>query len=335
MQAVSHSRFGPPEEVLELVDEPLPAPGANEVSIRVEATPIHTGDLHNIAGDKTMLRTVTRGEQPEVELPQIPGIDGIGRITAVGESVTDFTPGQRVYLPIQCGSWRDEINADAAAIFQAPEGDPVQLSLIINALTADCALQDLADPEHWFLQNSANSNVGRILIVLAKRRGYRTVNIVRRESLVDELKALGADIVLLDSPDIADRVHAATDGAPIPVGLDGIGGDATGRLAECVSDRGTVLNMGLMSGKDVTIPNWLLLYKQVSITGFYAGYNLSERGMDERRNMVAELSGLISEGVLQAKIAATYKLSEFREAVMHAQRAGSARDGKIVFDLTQ
>ena len=336
MQAVQQVRFGPPAEVLELVDQQLPPLGDNEVAIAVEATPIHAGDLANIAGEKTMIRTVTPGEELVTKLPQVPGIEGVGRITAVGPEVRRFAPGDRVYLPLQCGSWREVVHGDADSIFPAPQGDPIQLSLIINAFTADIALQDLAPlkPGDWFVQNSANSNVGRVLITLAQRRGFKTLNIVRRQSLVDELLELGADVVLVDGPDLAARVTEATGGAPLPVGLDGIGGEATGALAACLDDEASVYNMGHMSSLSCQVPSWVLLYKQVKICGYYAGYNMTARTPQQRAAMIEELAGLISSGVLKAKIAATYPLTEFRQAVTHALQDGVNRDGKIVFDLT-
>jgi trans-2-enoyl-CoA reductase len=336
MHAVQQDRFGPPAEVLQLVEQELPPLGEKEVAIAVEATPIHTGDLANISGEKTMIRTVTPGEELVTELPQVPGIEGVGRITALGAGVREFAVGDRVYLPLQCGSWREVVHGDASSIFPAPEGDPIQLSLIINAFTADIALQDLAPLKQgdWFVQNSANSNVGRVLITLAHRRGFRTVNIVRRQALVDELLELGADVVLVDGPDLAARVADATDGAPLPVGLDGIGGEATGQLAACLADEASVYNMGHMSALSCQMPSWVLLYKQVKLCGYYAGYNMSARNPQQQRAMIVELADLISRGVLKAKIAATYPLAEFRQAVTHAQQDGISRDGKIVFDLT-
>ena len=335
MQLVQHNRFGPPPEVLEFSVSELPPPADDELTIAVEATPIHAGDLQNIAGEKTMFRTVTPGETLNVELPQVPGIEGIGRVKAKGGAVSEFDLGDRVYLPFQCGSWRSEVNAKAADVFPAPEGDPVHLCLIINALTAEVALQDLGPVQEgeWFVQNSANSNVGRDLIVLAKRHGIKTLNIVRRESLVAELTELGADVVLVDGPGLPQRVRDATAGAQLAVGLDGIGGAASGRLAECLSDQASVFNMGSMSGEDSRMPNWVLLYKQVALRGFYAGFNLTARSAEQRRDMVAELADLISHGVLRAKIAATYPLTACKEAAAHAMKSGAERDGKVVFDL--
>ena len=344
MKALIHNRFGPPEDALELVDLPDETPGSGEVLIRVEATPIHAGDLKNIAGEKTMIRNVETGEVRDIEgqgdmavsFPQVPGIEGVGRVVEIGPDVGGVAVGDRVFLPLQCGSWREQVVAEAARLIPAPEGDAAQLALMVNAFTADFALRDLAPlgPGDWFVQNSANSNVGRVLIALARLRGIKTANIVRRAALVDELKALGADVVLMDGDDLPARLHAATDGAPLTIGLDGVAGNATGRLAECLSNGATVANFGLMSGEPCKIEPWILHYKRTLVRGYYAGFNLMERSFDEQKAIIVELADLIAAGKIGARIAATYPLENYREAVSHAAREGTAREGKLVFDLT-
>lgn len=68
-------------------------------------------------------------------------------------------------------------------------------------------------PGDWVIQNSANSGVGSYAVQLARLRGYKTVNIVRRESAVAGVQAQGADVELVDGDDLAGRVKAATGGA--------------------------------------------------------------------------------------------------------------------------
>ena len=110
----------------------------------------------------------------------------------------------------------------------------------INPPTAQLMLSDFVDlkPGDWVIQNVANSAVGRLLIVLARQRGLHTVNVVRRAELEGELKTLGADIVVVDGDDLAQRVVAATGDARIMLGVEAIGGAATGRLVESVSKIG-------------------------------------------------------------------------------------------------
>src|SRR4029453_7254083 len=99
------------------------------------------------------------------------------------------------------------------------------------------------------IQNVAHSAVGGLLIVLAKQRGLRTVNVVRRPDLAAELKTLGADVVIVDSSDLARQVGEATADARIMLGVEAIGGAATGRLADCLATDGTVVHYGSMSGR--------------------------------------------------------------------------------------
>src|SRR5258708_38136495 len=105
--------------------------------------------------------------------------------------------------------------------------------LRINPATAQLLLEDHVSvaPGDWVIQNVANSAVGRHLIVLAKGRGLRTVNVVRRDDVADELRELGANVVLTDGPDLAERVHAAVGGAAIRLGIDAVSGGATKRIA--------------------------------------------------------------------------------------------------------
>lgn len=335
MRVLQHASFGDPAEVLEILEGPVPEPGPGELVVALEAASIHAGDLKNIAGEKTMLRNVEQGgDNLGVDLPQVPGIEGVGRVIAADAAVGRYSVGDRVLLPWQSGSWRTHICLPEDGFMPAPDaGSAVQLALMVNAFTAYFALSDLADLKagDWFVQNAANSNVGRVLIRLARERGVRTLNIVRRPEVVDELKAAGADLVLLDGPDLPERVRAAVAGARLMIGLDSISGDATARLAACLTDGGTVANMGTMSGAPCHMPMWILHYKRVALIGYYAGHNIAARSKEEQATIISWLSERIAQGDLGAKIAGEYRLDDYRDAVRHAARSGEARDGKVVF----
>ena len=84
----------------------------------------------------------------------------------------------------------------------------------------------------------------------AKTRGLKTVNIVRRPELVAELEAIGGDVVVIDSPDVPDRIKAAVGQAELRLALDGVGGQATGVLAATLSPHGTLVSFAAMSETD-------------------------------------------------------------------------------------
>ncbi|MCH8110441.1 MAG: zinc-dependent alcohol dehydrogenase family protein [Proteobacteria bacterium] len=323
MKVAQYSTHGRPAEVVTLVDQDTGEPGPGELVIDVEAAPVHIADLKNLAGEPGF----------RVPLPATPGYEGIGRISVIGSGVTDFAIGDRVFLPIRCGAWREQIRVAAAEVFPAPEGDAVQLSLLsINAPTAELILRDFGDLKagDWVIQNAANSNCGTYLIKLADMRGIKTVNVVRRESLIAELKSYGADVVLVDGPDLATRVKQESGGADIRLGIDAVCGDATTRIGECLADGGTILAYGLLSGEPCKIPSALLFFHDIRLRGFFMSRQLLKRSRAEQLELYAGLAHLIADGTLRARIAGTYPLEEVAQAVAHAGKVGDERPGKII-----
>ena len=121
--------------------------------------------------------------------------------------------------------------------------------LAVNPPTAHLLLASIVDlePGEWVIQNAASSAVGRYVIQLAKARGLRTVNVVRRDGLAESLQALGADVVEVDDEDLAERVVAATDVATIRLALDATAGSSTMRLAACAANGATIVNYGALT----------------------------------------------------------------------------------------
>lgn len=105
-------------------------------------------------------------------------------------------------LPRGSGTWASHIVAVAAQLQPLPnEADPLQLSMMtINPPTAALLLSEFGSlqPGEWVIQNAANSAVGFYLVQLARYRGYRTVNVVRREDAAEVVRETGGNVVLLD-----------------------------------------------------------------------------------------------------------------------------------------
>jgi NADPH:quinone reductase-like Zn-dependent oxidoreductase len=161
-------------------------------------------------------------------------------------------------------------------------------------------------------------------------RGVRTVNVVRRAESVAELVALGGDVVLVDGPDLADRVAAATGGSKLRLGIDAIAGDGTQRIAECVCDGGRIVCYGAMSQQACRLDFYFMLFRDVSLCGFSTTRQLQRRTPQQQRELYAWLAELIANGTLEARIAAEYELADGVEAFEHALRVGGDRPGKIL-----
>src|SRR5712691_2124986 len=217
MRAIQIEAFGNPAEVVKAVDVPdVGAPAAGEVVIALEASPINQYDLLMIAGGY--------GYRPR--LPAIMGTEGVGRVIAVGAGVKHLKEGDRTLVPFLHPSWAERIKTDAPWLRPLPPGDINQFAMMgVNPPTAYLLLTDIVKLPRgsWVIQNGANSGVGRATVAIAQALGLRTVNVVRRDEVVAELKALGGDVVVVDGPDLAKRVAMDTENAPIALALDGVG----------------------------------------------------------------------------------------------------------------
>ncbi len=325
IKAIVYEAHGKPEEVLRLEELELPAVGAHETLVRVVAAPINPADLNQIEG-KYPIR---------FPLPATPGFEGAGIVEAVGAEVRELAVGAQVILPHDLGTWREKAMVTADKLTVVPNDiAPEQAAMLkINPITAWRLLHDFVRLEKgdWIIQNAANSAVGRAVIALARELGWRTVNVVRRAELIEELRATGGDVVLLDNDELRGAVAKATEGAPIRLGLNQVGGESALRLAKVVAAEATIVTIGAMSLRPLTMPNGLLIFKNLHFTGFWVNKWYEQASADERRETFASLIDLARRGLLETKVERAYSLGEFREAVA---RAGEGkREGKILFRM--
>lgn len=322
MKQVQIGAYGQPEIVAECVDAPdVGAPGPGEIVFDVLAFPINPADLSFCRGNYRLTP----------QLPATPGAECVGRVAAVGSGVADIRVGDLV-SNMQRENWTQRRRIAAEHAIPLPAGlDLAQAAMLrINPATAQLLLEDhvALHPGDWVIQDVANSAVGRHLIVLAKARGVRTVNVVRRDHVSAELKSLGADVVLTDGPDLPERARAAIGDAPIRLGIDAVSGAACRRIADCVGDAGVLVNYGSMSGEDPQISRNALNVRGVTITGFNLGRGLAKRSTAAVRALYAELATKLRDGTLRAPVEATYTIDQIKAALAHAQRGG--RDGKVL-----
>lgn len=328
MRVAQVSRFGKPEEVIEVVEQPAPdAPGAGEVLVQTEFFPINPADVLNLEG--------RYGATPP-QLPMIPGAEGVGRVTKVGAGVAHLKPGDRVLLPGP-GAWRECALGKAAGMFALPAGvDPKQLAMLrVNPPTAYLLLHRYVAPQagHWVIQNAANSGVGHLLIKLACEAGMKTVNVVRREELVAPLRAHGGDVVLVDGADLDARVREAIGGGTLALGIDAVGGVATQRLARCVADGGTVVNYGALSAQACVVDHRELIFRGVSLTGFWLRRWFAQTPPADIAALYRRLADKLADGTLAVDVEKVYPLRQLKEAVAHAVRGG--RGGKILVSCAE
>ena len=151
-------------------------PAAGEIVFDVLAFPINPADISFCRGNYRL----------RPPLPATPGAECVGRVAAVGAGVGDIRPGDLV-IHMQRENWVQRRRIAAADAIPLPAGlDLAQAAMLrINPATALLLLEDhvALKPGDWVIQDVANSAVGRHLIVLAKAKGVRTVNVVRRDDV--------------------------------------------------------------------------------------------------------------------------------------------------------
>lgn len=322
MRALMHNKFGDPSEVLTIENIPAADPGAGEVRVRMLLSPIHNHDLWTIRG--------TYGFKPE--LPARAGTEAVGVIDSLGDGVTGLEVGQRVATGGTFGVWAEYFIAKAQALIPLTDdvSDEVGAQLVSMPFSAISLLDSLNLSEgDWFVQNAANGTVGRLLAQLARARGINVIGLVRRSAGIDELAAQGiTNIVATDTDDWAAQVRAIAGDAPLVVGVDSVGGRASGEVLSLLAENATLIVFGAMQSPVMEIGSGDIIFKQATVRGFWGSKVSTSMPAQKRGALLGELVGYVSKGVLTLPVEATYSFEDARTAAKANFIPG--RTGKIM-----
>lgn len=130
--------------------------------------------------------------------------------------------------------------------------------------------------------------------------------------------------MLVDGPDLGVRVRDAIGGGTLALGMDAIGGSAMQRIGRCVSDGGTVLNYGVLSGESPMMGARELVFGDARLRGFWLRRWFSETPPAEVAALYHALAARLADGTLER----VYPFTRLKEALAHAARGG--RSGKIL-----
>jgi NADPH:quinone reductase-like Zn-dependent oxidoreductase len=314
---------GKPVEVLEMEIDSLllQAPEPGNVLVRLLAAPINPADLNTIEG--------TYGVKPA--LPATPGIEGCG-VVEISNSA-DFVEGDRVIFLCRASTWASHATVPAGNLFKLPPAiDPIQAAMLkVNPATAWRLLHAFGTLEEgaWIVQNVGNSAVGRCVIQLARDLGIRTISFVRRAELADELRTLGADHVLTDDD---GGVSAAKDilcGANAALAFNAVGGESALRLMKLLRESGSHITYGAMGRKPVTIPNGLLIFRDIQVRGLWVSRWIENAPMEEIRSVYQHLAARVTAGKIVQTVDSIFPLENFQEAL--ARLDAPERSGKVLF----
>jgi len=344
-----------------------PSLPSSSVLLRTLAAPINPADVNTIQGTYGAKPTFS----PLLGTPEpsaVGGNEGCFEVVSVGSSVSTLKKGDWV-VPATTGfgSWRTHVlvEDERGLIRVDKEGlSAVQVATVsVNPSSAYRMLRDYVDliglsvegynkgrasGGAWFIQNGANSGVGRAAVQLGKLWGLRSINVVRaRESkeeterLKEELKELGATVVVTEE-EFLERGFAArmreewTDGGreEVMLGLNCVGGQSASQLAKCLGEGGTMVTYGAMSKKPVALPTGLLIFKDLRFRGFWLS-RWANADKEGKRRTIQEILGLVREGKFRESPVQELKWEwETEEKVLKEAVQGTLqgfRPGKGVF----
>lgn len=325
IRAARYHRTGQPSEVLQIDEIACPPPGPGQVTVQMQWAPINPADINMLEGKYGESRP----------LPDVPGNEGAGVVVAAGESVDPTLIGRTVL--VDCEAWREAGNWPAASLTVVSDGLDARAACVlrVNPPTAFRMLHDFVDLHagDWVVQNAATSAVGRAVIEIAKARGWKTLNVVRRPEAAEELRALGADAVVVDGDNMAAEAAALLGKTKPRLGLNAVGGASATRVAGLLSTGGTLITYGAMSREALKIPNGFLIFRDMRFCGFWLTRWLKNADEASRRAMFDEIFRLATAGCFRPRVAGEFALENVKDAV--AMAAGGSAGGKALLRLAQ
>jgi NADPH:quinone reductase-like Zn-dependent oxidoreductase len=329
MQTVVYNQFGEPASVLGVREWPMPEPRPGQIRVRMLAAPVNPSDLMQIRGVYGMLP----------KLPATPGLEGVGVVESAGPGLLGkLLVGKRVCVPNSpTGSWAEFAIASAKQAIPVPASLPVEQAAMffVNPATAYIMTRLVlrVPPNEWLLQTAAGSSLGKMVIRLGKRFGFKTINVVRRAEQADELRSLGADAAIVDDGgDLRTKLLGPLGHAHgVRFAIDPVGGATGSAVTRCLAPGGRLLLYGTLSGQPLSFSPRDLLTAGASIEGFWLANWMSHQKLIGKLRLVRSVSKLIQQGVLTSDVAHSFPLSNIREAVSAAEQPGRA--GKVLLRI--
>jgi NADPH:quinone reductase-like Zn-dependent oxidoreductase len=322
LQLVAH---GEPSDVIELNTVSEPALGRDDVLISMEAAPVNPSDFLFIRG--------TYGVRPA--FPSSVGAEGVGRVAKTGSNVDVALRGKRVLIlpTYEQGTWADEVVVPMRNIVPvSDQGDPLQLAMMaINPATAYLLLNRYVSlmPGDWIGQTAANAAMGQYIIALAKLAGVKTLNVVRREEAAEQVRQWGGDRVVVQGDNLHKDIEAALKGKKLSLVLDTVGGTPVGEVAKSLKPGGSIVVYALQSGQFPAISPKDLIYRGLSLHGFWLINWIRTAPHTEIEEIYQKLGDLVADGSLSAAVERVYALDQFKEAFRQSLKQN--RGGKVLF----
>jgi NADPH2:quinone reductase len=322
MTVIGISKPGGPE-VLVPETRPVPAPGPNEILIKVAVAGVNRPDVAQRSGSYP----------PPPGASDLPGLEVAGEVVALGEGASKYKPGDRVMSLVSGGGYAQYCVAHESIAMTIPAGlsmreagaTPETLMTVWHNVFERGGLKD----GETLLIHGGSSGIGTMAIQLAKAFGAKVIVTVGSKDKADACLKLGADHAInYKTQDFVAEVKALTGGTGANLILDMVGGDYIEKNYDVAAIEGRVVQIAFLGGTKATVNFAKLMVKRLHHTGS----TLRPRSLADKAAMVSAIEArvlpLMGEGRIKPLIDSSFPLEQAADA--HRRMETSAHVGKIV-----
>ncbi|KAL9594470.1 MAG: hypothetical protein Q9219_007019 [cf. Caloplaca sp. 3 TL-2023] len=311
-KALVYPKHGSPTDVLNLHTHSISPPHSKLLTLRTLAAPLNPADINQIQGTYPTAPPFTSA-LGTVPPSAVPGNEACFEVLSAGSGCKDVGKGDWV-IPRQTGlgSWRTHLQVEEDKVMKVDrEGLTAEqvATVSVNPVTAYRMLKDFTPLKEgeWFIQNGANSGVGRAAVQLGEMWGYKSICVVRKregaegEALKKEMHDLGATVVVSDDEvlekSFQEKVKEWTNGGrePLQLALNCVGGEAGMAIAKVLGEGGTMITYGAMGKSPLRVGAGMLIFKNVRFVGFWVS-KWGDGVPAEKKRTIDEILGWIREG---------------------------------------
>ena len=325
MKAIIRDGDGGPE-VLQLSEVAPPQPTQTQLLVDVKATALNRADLIQRRG----------GYPPPPDESEILGLEIAGTVSGMGEAVTGFNEGERVFGLIGGGGYAEQAVIDYRMAMCVPDKWSFEEAAAVSEVffTANeniFTLGQLADGES-ILIHAGGSGVGTAGIQIAHHAGARVFVTAGAPNKIDKCKALGAIAgINYKQSDFVAEIDRLTEGAGVDVVLDFIGAPYLAQNLQILKTKGRLLQVGLMGGAATEIDLGIVMRKRLQLIGSV----MRPQSLDEKiaitQRFVQRWLPALKAGTLHPIIDSVYPLAQAREA--HQYMEANRNFGKIILKI--
>lgn len=313
---------------MEVRQLPTPEPGGEQVRVRVRAAGINRADLLQARGHYPA---------PPGAPADVPGLEFAGEVDALGPAaVGQIEVGNRVFGIVAGGAQTEYLITHPRMLAKIPESLDFESAAAVPEvfITARDALIERGglEPGGRVLVHAAGSGVGTAAVQIARAMGCFVLGTSRTPEKLERARELGLDAAI-HSPDgkFADEVKRLTDGRGVDVILDVLGGKAFAENVASLSNRGTLVFVGLLTGSKAEVDLGAVLAKRLTMVGTVLRARPLEEKIDATRAFADQVVPWLRRGTVKPIVDSTFALEDVRDAY---ERLGSNEGfGKVVLRI--